>query len=467
MMQKNISSIILSILISFISFCDNPLVARGAGRPLFIQVHITNPLSDISSEAAKRICSGKAARFSDIGGENRPMRIFVESGIAGEIKKSYPALQCGARPFTDRRLMADRSFMGISDVRGLTPCFKILSIDGLLPWGKKLEDGSIVKGGPYPLTMKDAEAWDPDSHITIVHTATTAMTRGFIRAVDSSGDTLSPIRHTRNITSRADLAVTSNEVSFVDPCTYPLRDSMVFCSPTRFFAILKESGFNVIELTGNHNNDFGSRYNAETIGMLELNGMHHFGGGRNRSDAEKPLYVRIKGKTIAFVGFNECGPESAWATETRPGAARLSQPLYAGSIKEARKKADIVIVTVQWCNENDPVPQQIQKKYFHLAADLGADIMVSSSAHRPMGLEIYRGRFISYGLGNFLFDQMQSLNTRRGLIARHHIYAGRHITTEIIPYLIHDYSQPRILTGREARDCMREVFSRSIGEAFR
>jgi len=444
-----------------------PATARTTIRPLFIQVHVTNPLSDVSSGDIKRLCSGTATRFSDIGGANKPMRIFTDSRISGEIKKSYPALRCGVRPFSDDRLMADRNFIGISDVRGLRPCFKVLSVDGVLPWGRKLDDGSIIEGGPYSFSMKGAEEWDPDSHITIVQTATTAMTRGFIRAVDTSGDTLSPIRYTRNITSKADLAVTSNEVSFLDPCTYPLRNSMVFCSPTRFFTILKESGFNVIELTGNHNNDFGSRYNEATIGMLERAGIHYFGGGKNRRDAEKALYVRVKGRTVAFLGFNECGPEAAWATETRPGAARLSQDLYAGSIAEARKKADIVIVTVQWCNENDPVPQQIQKKYFHQAADLGADIMVSSSAHRPMGLEFYRGRFISYGLGNFLFDQMQSVNTRRGLIARHHLYAGRHITTELIPFLIYDCSQPRILSGRDARNCMHEVFNRSIGAAFR
>jgi Putative enzyme of poly-gamma-glutamate biosynthesis (capsule formation) len=253
----------------------------------------------------------------------------------------------------------------------------------------------------------------------------------------------------------------------MDPCAYPLKNNLVFCSPTRFFEILKESGFNVIEITGNHNNDFGSRFNTASIEMLERAGMHYFGGGKNKSDAEKARYIRIKGKTIAFVGFNECGPVAAWATETSAGAARFSKDLFTRLITEARQKADIVIVTAQWCNENDPVPQELQKKYFHQAADLGADIMVSSSAHRPMGLEFYRGRFISYGLGNFLFDQMQSINHRRGLIARHHLYGGRHITTELIPYLIYNYSQPRILYGRDARDCMEEVFSHSIGVAFR
>jgi poly-gamma-glutamate capsule biosynthesis protein CapA/YwtB (metallophosphatase superfamily) len=84
-----------------------------------------------------------------------------------------------------------------------------------------------------------------------------------------------------------------------------------------------------------------------------------------------------------------------------------------------------------------------------------------------MGLEFYRGRFISYGLGNFLFDQMQSENHRHGLIARHHLYKGKHIATELLPYMIFDYSQPRMLYGQEARKLMDEVFRYSIGPAFR
>ncbi len=441
---------------------ENPPVLR----PLFLQVHFTNPISNISSANLERVLSGNITNFRDIDGMNMHISLFADAKIFTNLKKLYPGLPVQPRSFREGSIVADRGFLGFSDAEGLTPCLKALYIDQTLPWGRLLDDFSIDAQASYPFSLDCADPWDPNSHVSIVQTGVTAMARAFIPAVERSGDPLSPIRYTKKITSQADLAITSNEASFLEPCTYPLKNNMLFCSPLRFFSIIRESGFGLIELTGNHNNDFGPKHNAQTIEMLNKAGINYFGGGRNKKDAESVRYLTIKGTSIGFIGFNECGPDIAWATDTRPGAARLSLELFKQAVSEAVKKADVVFVTVQWCNEDNPVTENIQKKYFHLAADMGAAIIVSSSAHRPMGLECYQGRFISYGLGNFLFDQMQSVNHRRGLIARHHLYRKRHVATELIPYMIYDYSQPRILKNREARMLMDEVFRYSIGPAF-
>ena len=435
-------------------------------KPVFIQLHITNPLSNISESDLGQILSGRIGNFAQLGGMGGKIRFFADPGVAEELKKSYPGLKLDERSFDDEAIMSDGRFIGLSDVRGLRPFFKTAYIGHTLPWGRIRDDRSLERSDAYPFVMEGATAWDPGSHLSIVQTGVTAMTRAFIYAVEKSGDLFSPIRYTEKTTSGADLAITSNEVSFVEPCSYPLKNNMIFCSPLRYFKILLKSGFDVIELTGNHNNDYGAQYNTRTIEMLEQAGIAYFGGGKKKSDAETVRFVTVKGTVIAFIGFNECGPEIAWAAGSRAGAARLSKELFARSIREAAQKADAVFVSVQWCNENDPVPHQIQKNYFHAAADMGATIIVSSSAHRPMGLEFYRGRFISYGLGNFLFDQMQSENNRLGLIARHHLYKGRHVATELIPYMIHDYSQPRIISGSREKRLMQEVFRYSIGLPF-
>ncbi|MBP7735555.1 MAG: CapA family protein [Spirochaetes bacterium] len=463
----NRSVAIPSLIIAIVVLSDPAYSFGSSRRPMFIQVHATNTLGNISSSQLKKILSGGVTNFKEIGGKNTPVRIYADSAMKAKLSREYSRLRFKTISFDRESLASERGFLGISDLRGLRPCFKVLYVDRTLPWGTIGDDYSLEDGGTYPFTMGGAEQWDPKSHLTIAQTGVTAMTRAFMPAVKKSGDLLSPVKYTKAITSRADLATTSNEVSFLDPCDWPLKDRMLFCSPTRYLKILEESGFDIIELTGNHNNDFGSRHNSASIEMLDRAGMKYFGGGKNKSDAEKVLYVTAKGITVAFVGFNQYGPEPAFATDSRAGAVRLSKELFTRLVKEAVAKASLVFVTVQWGNENEPVPQEIQKRYFHLAADLGATIIVSSSAHRPMGLEFYKGRFISYGLGNFLFDQMQSLNTRRGMIARHHIYGGRHVSTELIPYLIYDYSQPRLLHGKEARELFNEVFKYSIGPAFR
>lgn len=444
-----------------------PACAAGEG-PLFIQIHFTNPLHGITGSQLKMLLSGRARSFLDLGGDKVPLRIHADARIAADLKRAHPGLRFSTGDFsTDDSLASMRGFLGISDARGLRPHFKALSIDEMLPWGRLRDDYSLDPDADYPFMLRGAERWERDEWLIVVQTGVTAMTRAFIAAVDRAGDPLYPVRDTMGITSQADIAMTSNEVSFLDPCAYPLKDRMSFCSPLRFFTILTASGIDIVELTGNHNNDYGREHNVSSMEMMERAGMVYFGGGRDRAQAERVRYATARGKRIAFVGFNEIGPEPAWATDTRAGAARLTEKALERALREARARADIVFASIQCGNENDPAPWRSQTRILQKAAELGADIVVSSSAHRPMGIEFHDGKLISYGLGNFLFDQMQTINHRRGVIARHHFRRGRHAQTELLPYIIHDYCRPRPVRGREARELLEEIYRLSRGSVFR
>ena len=65
---------------------------------------------------------------------------------------------------------------------------------------------------------------------------------------------------------------------------------------------------------------------------------------------------------------------------------------------------------------------------------------------------------ILYGLGNLFFDQMQSWNTRTELIARHTIYDGRIINTEILTTVLEDFAQPRWATPDERTEILTRIF---------
>lgn len=457
--------LIASVLL-YSGICCPLFSSQHETGPLFVQFHFANPVSEISEVTLNKMLKGKLTSFSQMGGENRKISVYVHKSAADIVKKLYPSLSFKIADFA-AELAADRSFIGISDVSGLSPFFKTIYIGNTLPWGKISDSYILSLPAHYPFMCRGIEQWDPEKHITFIQTGTTAMTRAFIGSVERTGDLDEPIKYTMEITSAADLASASNEVSFLEPCTYPLKDRMMFCSPKRYFGILEKSGFNVIELTGNHNNDYGWRHNLASIEMIEEAGMLYFGGGKDKNDAKKVRYKTVKGVRFAFLGFNQWGPDMAWATDTHAGAARLSETDYLEAVSEAVKNADVVVVSMQWGNEDNPEPHEIQKVYFRKAAEMGATILLSSSSHRAMGIEFHGGKFISYGLGNFLFDQMQTINHRRGMIARHHFYGKRHISTELIPYLMYNYSQPRPVRGREADDLMESVFRYSLGPVFR
>lgn len=253
----------------------------------------------------------------------------------------------------------------------------------------------------------------------------------------------------------ADLTHVSNEVSFVPGCV-PTR-SMAFCSSPDYIATLKKSGVDIVELTGNHNNDYGAKHSASTIEMYKELGWDYFGGGLNIEDAKKILYKDINGSKIAFLGYNyydsvlnNPGP---LAGASKSGANPYTEEQLKRDIEEAKKNADVVITTFQFqecysypdgdviypiCYKPVSVPDQ--RGTFKKAIDLGADIVVGTQAHQPQTYEIYKDGMIFYGLGNLFFDQYIWIGTRQGLVLTHYFYDGKYIQTKVVPiYMDRDF----------------------------
>jgi poly-gamma-glutamate capsule biosynthesis protein CapA/YwtB (metallophosphatase superfamily) len=74
------------------------------------------------------------------------------------------------------------------------------------------------------------------------------------------------------------------------------------------------------------------------------------------------------------------------------------------SIDEARKMADFVLVAHHFNiadgKRGDKVPMFV-REFAHAAIDAGADIYVGHGWHSTLGIEIYKGKPIIYGIGNF------------------------------------------------------------------
>ena len=64
-------------------------------------------------------------------------------------------------------------------------------------------------------------------------------------------------------------------------------------------------------------------------------------------------------------------------------------------------------------------------------------------------VEVYKGKFIAYAHGNFIFDQMWSYETRVGVIGKYTFYDDTLVGVEFTPTLIQNYAQPVPLEGAE------------------
>jgi poly-gamma-glutamate synthesis protein (capsule biosynthesis protein) len=189
--------------------------------------------------------------------------------------------------------------------------------------------------------------------------------------------------------------------------------------------------------------------------------MHTFGGGRNAAEARRPLLISHNGNRLAFLGYNQFGPEYAWATEEGPGAARFSPEAVQSDLAQVRSQADVILVNIQHTETYSATPLPAQVTDIRAAIQAGADVVSGSQAHQPQAIEFYEGGLILYGLGNLFFDQTWSEPTRQSLVVRHLIYEGRLIATQLIPTVLNDDLQPCPASDDERQAILQAVFDAS------
>lgn len=361
----------------------------------------------------------------------------------------------------------------------LTPNLKVIALEGVNPLYPELPPSYLLTrrfGLSGDTTAVDAlhtlwrEANAPTTNrdetklTRVAVTGVTALVRATAAQMESNG-ILWPGEEVAPILQTADIAHISNEVSFVADCPFPnaYSSSLVFCSADRYLDLLTHLGTDVVELTGNHVNDYGSAQFARTIDMYEAAGMKFFGGGRNLEEANQPALFTHNGNQIAFVGCNPAGPPGAWATASTAGSipcgdySQLKQ-----QIADLHEQGYLVIATLQYPEHYDYLPMAQQKVDFRALAEAGATAVSGSQAHHTAGFGFHdNGGFIHYGPGNLFFDQMNMMGTRQTIIANYILHDGQLLSVDLWTGLIENYARPRLMTPDERAAFLQTLFNAS------
>lgn len=191
-------------------------------------------------------------------------------------------------------------------------------------------------------------------------------------------------------------------------------------------------GFDCVTLANNHFLDYGDEGVTNTLAACKKYGLDTVGGGMNVTEASKVLYREIGGKKLAIV--NCCEHESSIATDKSAGSNPLNPIKQYYSIVEAKNTADYVLVIVHGGHEmwQFPSPRMVQTYRFFI--DAGADVVVNHHQHCFSGYEVYNGKPIFYGLGNFCFDKPEYYKGLWELGYMVRIHLSETISFDILPY---------------------------------
>ena len=366
----------------------------------------------------------------------------------------------------------------------ITPRWKVIKIDGLSPLDKPLDtnayslkanfvlSSSIVNEqlqteGKTLLSAVPATNRDESKMTVLMMTGTTALTRAIAYKMEIKGLDY-PIEKVKDWFKGADLIHVSNEVSFNPECPYPdyEQQGLQFCSSPKYLQTLQDLGVNVVELTGNHENDYGSQYLDSSIDSYQKLGWYIFGGGKTPAEAVAPVKIEINGNKIAFIGCNPNGPPSDWANDKQAGSAECDMKYYDQQISDLKAQGYVVVATFQHEEVYTYLYGDLIASDFRNAAKAGADIVSGSQSHYAMGFQFIGNSLIHYGLGNFLFDMMTyegvGDDIRREFIDKHIIYDGKYINTVLNTAWLVDWSQPTPMDDKQRADFLSAVFNASM-----
>ena len=206
---------------------------------------------------------------------------------------------------------------------------------------------------------------------------------------------------------------------------------------------LKYAGFKCAALANNHFYDQGEEGVNETIMTLNNAGIAFVGGGKNLEEAGRTLYQKVKDKIFAII--NCCEHEFSIATEKTGGSNPLNPICQYYAIKEAKDKADYVIVIVHGGIEHSQYPTPRMVDTYRFFVDAGADAVINHHQHCFSGGEVWHGKPIFYGLGNFCFDWQEKSNQLwvEGYMVRLSFEDGE-VDYQLIPYIQND-TEPGVL----------------------
>jgi poly-gamma-glutamate synthesis protein (capsule biosynthesis protein) len=358
---------------------------------------------------------------------------------------------------------------GIVPFEALDPKLKVLSIDGGSPVRNDFDEDEYPLKIDFSLTGDEAASFelpdtnrDPSKLTVVLMTGVTAMVRATATRMEIAGLDY-PAWNIGDILEAADITHISNEIPFYTGCPYPdaRQEGLLFCSNPKYIELLELVGMDVVELTGNHFQDYGSPATIQTLELYDERGWPYYGGGADLEDSRKPALLAHNGNRFAFIGCNPVGPGNAWATEEQPGAARCGDYEWIkDEIADLTERGYIVIATFQYIEYYEPVPTEQHVNDFRAIADVGATIVNGSQAHIPQAMEFYEDAFIHYGLGNLFFDQMDG-PSRREFLDRHTFYEGRYISTELVTAMLEDYARPRPMRTDERETFLDRMFEAS------
>ncbi len=294
--------------------------------------------------------------------------------------------------------------------------------------------------------------------ISIITVGDLMLSRNVGNAMNERNDYHFPIKNTRDFLRSADLTFGNLECPICEGRKIGIHE-MSFRADPETLETLTYGGFDVMSLANNHTMNFGSQCLEDTFKYLNKADIDYVGAGEDFQNSHKALTKNINGHKIAFLAYNDSDvvPSSYFATSSTAGTNEMDIQQLKKDINKLKAyslEPTAIIVSMHSGTEYTSVPNSRQKKFAHAAIDYGADIVIGHHPHVVQHIEKYKGKFIIYSLGNFIFDQMIFENCTKELAAKLTVEDDGIKEVEVVPVRMKKFVETNIAKGQEKEEIL-------------
>jgi poly-gamma-glutamate capsule biosynthesis protein CapA/YwtB (metallophosphatase superfamily) len=153
----------------------------------------------------------------------------------------------------------------------------------------------------------------------------------------------------------------------------------------------------------------------ETLATLKKGNIQSAGAGKNLEEAQQPVILQtaVNSRILIFsCGHGSSGIPKDWAAGQHKLGVWLLKNLSDQTVEQMqtiiqtyRRREDIVVVSIHWGGNWGFKVNDEHIQFAHELIDrAGADIVHGHSSHHIRGIDVYKGKPILYGCGDFLND---------------------------------------------------------------
>ncbi|MDP3740756.1 MAG: CapA family protein [bacterium] len=337
------------------------------------------------------------------------------------------------------------------------------------------------------------------------------LSRNVSTKIEKAADANLPFLNLNDFLASTDITFGNLECP-LDPGNNRIYEGLVFRCLTKDFQGVISAGFDVLSTANNHSFDQSLDNLEFTVEYLKSQNIVPIGTRISPPrEGELEGVITRNGVKFGFLAYSYSARNDG-GKSTHPQISTMHDPeILKSEISNLKSNgADVIVVSMHAGYEYTRQPNQDQIDFAHAAIDAGADVVIGHHPHWVQTVEVYspttqlspgeplghelvvrdpegssdpereaewqrvpraesRGRevrtgIIFYSLGNFVFDQMWSQDTREGLMVELQISDFRMQNqgvkiqkAKLIPVIIENYCCPRLATETEKQKILKKI----------